>query len=69
MFDIKSKTNLLIILILSGAITVSSGFAFQIMSTSLAAACFFCASALIQVGNGCLRRIIKVKDPTPKKPF
>ena len=69
MFDIKSKTNLLIILILSGAITVSSGFAFQIMSTSWAAACFFCASALILVGISYLGRIIMEKEPAPKEPF
>ena len=69
MFDIKSKTNRLIILILSAVIIASVGFAFQVMSIPWVASCLFCASALLLVGISYLSRIIMEKEPAPKEPF
>jgi flagellar protein FlaJ len=69
MFDIKSRTNRLIILILSAVVVASGGFAFQVMAVSWAASCLFCASALLVVVISYLGRVIMEKEPAPKEPF
>ncbi|MBU4255674.1 MAG: type II secretion system F family protein, partial [Candidatus Thermoplasmatota archaeon] len=69
MFDIKSKTNRLIILVLTAVIVASGGFAFQVMSVSWAASCLFCASALLVVVISYFGRVIMEKEPAPKEPF
>ncbi len=69
MFDIKSRPNILLILVLLTVAIVSVGFAFQVMSLSNIASCFFSTSILLLILVSYLGRMIMVTEPPPKQPF
>lgn len=69
MFDIKSKSNIVLMLVLAALAIVSAGFAFQVMGFPDISACFFSGSILIVIFVSYLGRLIMVNEPPPREPF